>query len=82
MNFVENQEMMHIVGKGVVSLRAKIDIWLNPKIMFIYSHFLVSTNAMFLLTVLFLVSIFLIYQLAALGKFTATVEGTALLTFW
>ena len=82
MNFVENQEMMHIVGKGVVSLRAKIDIWLNPKIMFIYSHFLVSANAIFLLTVLFFVSIFLIYQLAALGKFTATVEGTALLTFW
>ena len=80
MNFVENQEMMHIVGKGVVSLRTKIDIWLNPKIMFICSHFLVSTNAIFLLTVLFFVSIFLIYQLAALGKFTATVEGTALLT--
>ena len=82
MNFVENQEMMHIVGKVVVSLRTKIDIWLNPKIMFIYSHFLVSANAIFLLTVLFFVSIFLIYQLAALGKFTATVEGTALLTFW
>ena len=82
MNFVENQEMMHIVGKGVVPLRTKIDIWLNPKIMFIYSHFLVSINAIFLLTVLFFVSIFLIYQLAALGKFTATVEGTALLTFW
>ena len=82
MNFVENQEMMHIVGKGVVPLRTKIDIWLNPKIMFIYSHFLVSTKAIFLLTVLFFVSIFLIYQLAALGKFTATVEGTALLTFW
>ena len=82
MNFVENQEVMDIVGKGVVSLRTKIDIWLNPKIMFIYSHFLVSANAIFLLTVLFFVSIFLIYQLAALGKFTATVEGTALLTFW
>ena len=82
MNFVENQEMMHIVGKVVVSLRTKIDIWLNPKIMFIYSHFLVSANAIFLLTVLFFVSIFLIYQLAALGKFTATVEGTALLSFW